>query len=197
MDVSPSNIGMIAAYYNISCKSFVCFKHQYPYLWAHRRHRWHLHQVLEEDHKVEGSAWDRLLLCRIPNSANSSPWRCSAEARLWSRTRQIIGRFCQLRWSLLQNVHIVAGSLLSTSAATRFGVGSKSDTRQSSQSPVGLRGCDVFKRMVKCPWSHGLVPNVRSSHVGNGLSAQADPALWAGRKFMFAAICCPCTDIFL
>jgi hypothetical protein len=65
MDVSALNLGMIAAYYNISCKSSRSQNRPPTDYCLSRCHRRGLHVVPQGAYEAQGSPRGRLFLCRI------------------------------------------------------------------------------------------------------------------------------------
>ncbi|KAL0064659.1 Pre-mRNA-splicing helicase BRR2 [Marasmius tenuissimus] len=148
MDITPLNLGMIAAYYNISYVTVEVFT-----------------LSLKERTKLKGLLEARRLIRPIRNYSHPPPRgrytqtavrSCSCQARLQQR---------QFRSPALQDLPSAASTFQSNPSFQQFGRGSEVDSGEGSYIVVCLCGCHVFKCLVERTRSDGSCSDVRSGSV--------------------------------
>jgi len=153
MDVSALNLGMIAAYYNISCESLDA-------VWmsqAHDRSRCHGRGVHTFLKKVQNSRASRggVFFCRVRKHPHSSSWGCPIASCIWSCSSSNLDRVDfeapHFKTFLLFKPTSPATTTSWSRSRPSFGLG------ESTQFIVGLRWRDVFQRLVERHTCNGLV----------------------------------------
>src|SRR6266404_122538 len=138
MDVSPLNLGMIAAYYNISCGS--CFSHLLA-LRADRqilrRDGRGLYALVEGTHETQGPSRSHFIFSRIRNYSYPSTRGEPPASHIRSCSCQ--ARSSQLRGASLQDIPPSPGTLLTPSASTGPRGRSSAGAGESDEPSLGLR----------------------------------------------------------
>ena len=187
MDVSALNLGMIAAYYNISCLFLLYYWLFFSILTcASRCDCWGVHIISERENKTERVARSCFILCRVWNRSYPPPRGRATSSHLRSCTRQTGS--CRLRNSSFQDVPATSGPLFSSSTSTWPRGRPNPCSWESVESVVCLCWCHVFECMAERPWCDGPFTDVRAGSVGDGFSVEADPSLrtWCAYIFLFS-----------
>lgn len=90
MDVSALNLGMIAAYYNISCKNsyiFIALESTQPCTF-NRCHGRSLHIVSQGEDEAQRSSRGGVVFCRIRNNTDKEARGCCTSPHIRPRTRE-------------------------------------------------------------------------------------------------------------